>query len=88
METFSILVDRWGLAAPLISADFGLSMIAPVKKSVNHSKTVTSTRESVFVRGDLAVNYELAFLFILNLWLCIILSIFAEWRTFAVSATT
>ena len=34
-----------GLAATFDLAAFGLYMIAPVKKSVNHSKTLTSMRE-------------------------------------------
>ena len=33
------------LAATFDLAAFGLYMIAPVKKSVNHSKTLTSMRE-------------------------------------------
>ena len=49
--------------------DFTRGMIAPVKKSVNHSKTVTSMREMRmiradschFVRGDSTVENELAF---------------------------
>ena len=39
-----------GLAATFDLAAFGLYMIAPVKKSVNHSKTLTSMRE--VQRGD------------------------------------
>ena len=34
-----------GLAATFDLAAFGFYMIAPVKKSVNHSKTLTSMRE-------------------------------------------
>ena len=40
-----------GLAAAFDLAAFGLYMIVPVKKSVNHSKTLTSMRE---VRRSLA----------------------------------
>ena len=35
-----------GLATAFDLAAFRLSMIAPVKKSVNHSRTVTSMRET------------------------------------------
>ena len=37
--------NQGGLAATFDLAAFGLYMIAPVKKSVNHSKTLTSMRE-------------------------------------------
>ena len=37
--------SQGGLAATFDLAAFGLYMIAPVKKSVNHSKTLTSMRE-------------------------------------------
>ena len=37
--------NQGGLAATFDLAAFGLHMIAPVKKSVNHSKTLTSMRE-------------------------------------------
>ena len=37
--------NRGGLAATFDLAAFALYMIAPVKKSVNHSKTLTSMRE-------------------------------------------
>ena len=37
--------DQGGLAATFDLAAFGLYMIAPVKKSVNHLKTLTSMRE-------------------------------------------
>ena len=37
--------EQGGLAATFDLAAFGLYMIAPVKKSVNHSKTLTSMRE-------------------------------------------
>jgi len=37
--------QQGGLAATFDLAAFGLYMIAPVKKSVNHSKTLTSMRE-------------------------------------------
>ena len=56
-----------GLAAIFDLAAFRQAMIAPVKKSVNHSKTVTSMREIGmirairFVRGDSTVENELAF---------------------------
>ena len=39
-------LDQGGLAATFDLAAFGLYMIAPVKKSVNHSKTLTSMREA------------------------------------------
>ena len=50
-----------GLAATFDLAAFRKDMIAPVKKSVNHSKTVTSMREMRriqchFVRGDSTVS--------------------------------
>ena len=35
-----------GMATAFDLAAFGLSMIAPVKKSVNHSRTVASMRET------------------------------------------
>ena len=38
-------LEQGGLAATFDLAAFGLHMIAPVKKSVNHSKTLTSMRE-------------------------------------------
>ena len=62
---------------PQGAAAFGLYMIAPVKKSVNHSKTLTSMREvqgsrgttrkySVFsVRGDSIVEKEFVFCYCL-----------------------
>ena len=62
-----------GLAATFEPAAFGLYMIAPVKKSVNHSETLTSmrevqgsrartTRKYVFsVRGDSIVEKEFVF---------------------------
>ena len=37
--------NQGGLAATFDLAAFGLYMFAPVKKSVNHSKTLTSMRE-------------------------------------------
>ena len=40
-----ICYTQGGLAATFDLAAFGLYMIAPVKKSVNHSKTLTSMRE-------------------------------------------
>ena len=38
-------INQGGLATAFDLAAFRLSMIAPVKKSVNHSKTVASMRE-------------------------------------------
>ena len=38
--------DQGGLATAFDLAAFRLSMIAPVKKSVNHSRTVASMRET------------------------------------------
>ena len=38
--------DDWGLATAFDLAAFRLSMIAPVKKSVNHPRTVASMRET------------------------------------------
>ena len=38
--------NQWGLATAFDLAAFRLSMIAPVKKSVNHSRTVASMRET------------------------------------------
>ena len=40
-----ICLFQWGLAAFNLAA-FRLSMIAPVKKSVNHPRTVASMRET------------------------------------------
>ena len=37
--------NQGGLAATFDLAAFALHMIAPVKKSVNHSKTLTSMRD-------------------------------------------
>ena len=61
--------EQGGLAATFDLAAFGLYMIAPVKKSVNHSKTLTSMREvqrsysriCVFVLGDSIVEKEFVF---------------------------
>ena len=54
-----------GLAAIFDLAAFRQAMIAPVKKSVNHSKTVTSMREMRMIRATiraiLSVENELAF---------------------------
>ena len=55
-----------GLAATFDLAAFRKDMIAPVKKSVNHSKTVTSMREMRriqfhFVRGDSTVENVVVF---------------------------
>ena len=46
-----------GLAAIFDLAAFGLYMIAPVKKSVNHSKTLTSMREVQGIRGTTRKYY-------------------------------
>ena len=69
-----------GLAATFDLAAFGLYMIAPVKKSVNHSKTLTSMREvqrslarttarptniCFFVRVDSIVENEFVFCYCL-----------------------
>ena len=66
-----------GLAATFDLAAFGLYMIAPVKKSVNHSKTLTSMREVqrslarttreylFFARGDSIVEKEFVFCYCL-----------------------
>ena len=55
-----------GLAATFDLAAFRNDMIASVKKSVNHSKTVTSMREMRriqchFVRGDSTVENAVVF---------------------------
>ena len=58
-----------GLATAFDLAAFRLSMIAPVKKSVNHSRTVASMRETgqeqqhqeVRLRSDSTVRSEFAF---------------------------
>ena len=39
-------VQGWGLATAFDLAAFWLSMVAPVKKSVNHSRIVASMRET------------------------------------------
>ena len=59
--------SQGGLAATFDLAAFGLYMIAPVKKSVNHSKTLTSMRE---VQRSLArTTREYVFLFVVTrLW--------------------
>ena len=61
-----------GLATAFDLAAFRLSMIAPVKKSVNHSRTVASMRETgweqhqeVRLRSDLTVWSEFGVIFIL-----------------------
>ena len=43
---YLILAKQGGLATAFDLAAFRLSMIAPVKKSVNHSRTVASMRET------------------------------------------
>jgi len=69
-------VQQGGLAATFDLAAFGLHMIAPVKKSVNHSKTLTSMREVqqsrttqeyrfLFVFGDSIVEKEFVFCYCL-----------------------
>ena len=59
---------QWGLATASDLAAFRLSMIAAVKKSVNHSRTVASMRErgweqhqQVRLRSDSTVWSEFAF---------------------------
>ena len=76
MQTYAATREG-GLAATFDRAAFGLYMIAPVKKSGNHLKTLTSmrevqrslartTREYVFfVRGDSIVEKELVFCYCL-----------------------
>ena len=53
--------EQGGLATAFDLAAFRLSMIAPVKKSVNHSRTVASMRETgweqeQFWRQEVRVN--------------------------------
>ena len=48
-------MDQGGLAATLDLAAFRKVMIAPAKKTVNHSKTVTSMREMRRIRAILSV---------------------------------
>ena len=48
-------LEQGGLAATFDLAAFGKDMIAPAKKSVNHSKTVTSMREMRKVHAILSV---------------------------------
>ena len=65
-ENLGVDQDQGGLAATFDLAAFGLYMIAPVKKSVNHSKTVTSMRE---VQRSLARTRICVFLFVVTrLW--------------------
>ena len=45
--------DQGGLATAFDLAAFRLSMIAPVKKSVNHSTTVASMRETGWEKQQL-----------------------------------
>ena len=47
------MVSTRGLAAIFDIAAFRQAMIAPVKKSVNHSKTVTSMREMRMTRATI-----------------------------------
>ena len=71
-------LNQGGLAATFDLAAFGLYMIAPVKKSVNHSKTLKCMREMqrilarttppeyvFFVRGDSIVEKEFVFCYCL-----------------------
>ena len=46
-------LDQGGLATAFDLAAFRLSMIAPVKKSVNHSTTVASMRETGWEKQQL-----------------------------------
>ena len=48
-------IDQGGLAAAFDLAAFRKVMIAPVKKSVNQSKTVTSMREMRRIHAILSV---------------------------------
>ena len=66
LQDFSECPLQGGLAATFDLAAFRKDMIAPVKKSVNHSKTVTSMREMRriqchFVRGDSTVENVVVF---------------------------
>ena len=76
-------MSRGGLAATFDLAAFRKDMIAPVKKSVNHSKTVTSMREMQriqchFVRGDSTVENVVVFsycLFTVSIFFAVIRSV-------------
>ena len=66
IENLYAAIRGGGLAATFDLAAFRKDMIAPVKKSVNHSKTVTSMREMRriqchFVRGDSTVENVVVF---------------------------
>ena len=50
-------MTQGGLAATFDLAAFGLYMIAPVKKSVNHSKTLASMREVQGTRARTTREY-------------------------------
>ena len=56
---FTVMRGRGGLAATFDLAAFRKDMIAPVKKSVNNSKTVTSMREMRRIRAILSVATRL-----------------------------
>jgi len=55
-EAFMKNCEQGGLAATFDLAAFDLYLIAPVKKSVNHSKTLTSMRE-VQRGGSIAISF-------------------------------
>ena len=75
----TIFLYQVGLATAFDLAAFRLSMIAPVKKSVNHSRTVASMRETgweqqqhqeVRLRSDSTVWSEFAFGPVCHCFLC------------------
>ena len=57
-----------GLAATFDLAAFGLYMIAPVKKSVNHSKTLTSMREMQRSLARTTREYVFFWFVVTRLW--------------------
>ena len=59
-------LGQGGLAATFDLAAFGLYMIAPVKKSVNHSKTLTSMREVQRSLADANYSRIRIFLFVVT----------------------
>ena len=70
----TIFLYQVGLATAFDLAAFRLSMIAPVKKSVNHSRTVASMRETgwekqqeAHLRSDSTVWSEFAFIMLVLL---------------------
>ena len=75
---FIFFVDRsqgggGGLAAIFDLDAFCQAILAPVKKTVNHSKTVISMREMRMIRVILSVENELAFslcLFAVSMFFC------------------